>query len=111
LNQSIAWRQLKHYAPVKGSPVLQKQRLPDLPYLRKGKEPATRFLALLSNPARNTLVHHGIDTIKKLAKHTEKEILALHGMGKGSLPALHKALKEEGLSFKKDTSNKKSANA
>lgn len=64
------------------------------------KEPTSGFLALLSNPARNTLLHHDIDTIEKLAEHTEKEILALHGMGKASLPALRQALSAAGLSFK-----------
>ncbi|WP_194776214.1 RNA polymerase alpha subunit C-terminal domain-containing protein [Pararhodonellum marinum] len=73
---------------------------PTCPTCEKLKEPASGFLALLSNPARNSLLYYGIDTIQKLASHTEKEILALHGMGKASLPALHKALEEEGLTFK-----------
>lgn len=72
---------------------------PTCPICKKLKEPASGFLALLSNPARNTLLYHGIDTINKLANHTEKEILALHGMGKASLPALHQALADEGLEF------------
>ncbi len=73
---------------------------PTCPTCEKLKEPASGFLALLSNPARNTLLHHGIDTIQKLANHTEKEILALHGMGKASLPTLRKALEDEKLAFK-----------
>ncbi|WP_143959821.1 RNA polymerase alpha subunit C-terminal domain-containing protein [Litoribacter populi] len=72
------------------------------PICEKLKEPASGFLAHLSNPARNTLLHHGIDTVQKLAGYTEKEILALHGMGKASLPALHQALAKEGLGFKDD---------
>ncbi len=59
------------------------------------------FLALLSNPARNTLLNEGIDSIQKLATYTEKEILALHGMGKASLPVLRQALESAGLAFKK----------
>ncbi|HBY70452.1 MAG TPA: hypothetical protein DEG69_23440 [Flavobacteriaceae bacterium] len=74
---------------------------PTCPTCEKLKEPATGFLALLSNPARNALLHHGIDTIQKLSEHTEKEILNLHGIGKASLPAFHKSLEEQGLSFKK----------
>ncbi len=73
---------------------------PTCPTCEKLKEPASGFLALLSNPARNTLLHHGIDTIEKLAKHTEKEILSLHGMGKASLPTLRQSLNENGLEFK-----------
>jgi DNA-directed RNA polymerase alpha subunit len=66
------------------------------------KEPATGFLALLSNPARNSLLHHGIDTIEKLSSYTEKEILKIHGIGKASLPAFRKSLEEKGLSFKQN---------
>lgn len=58
------------------------------------------FLGKLGKPARNTLLHHGIDTIEKLAAHTEKEILALHGIGKSSLPVFKDELKKAGLRFK-----------
>ncbi|NHE56281.1 RNA polymerase alpha subunit C-terminal domain-containing protein [Cyclobacterium plantarum] len=73
---------------------------PTCPTCEKLKAPASGFLAMLSNPARNTLLHHGIDTIQKLSSYTENEILQLHGMGKASLPALHNALAAEGLKFK-----------
>lgn len=73
---------------------------PTCPTCEKLKEPVSGFLALLSNPARNALLHYGIDTIEKLASHTEKEILKLHGIGKASLPAFKKALEENGLIFK-----------
>ena len=78
---------------------------PTCPTCEKLKEPATGFLVQLSNPARNTLLHHGIDTIQKLSSHTEKEILDLHGIGKASLPAFRKALNDEGLDFKKSEVN------
>lgn len=74
---------------------------PTCPTCEKLKEPASGFLALLSSPARNALLHHGIDTIQKLSEHTEKEILSLHGIGKASLPVFRKSLEEHGLSFKK----------
>lgn len=73
---------------------------PTCPICEKLKEPTSSFLALLSNPARNALLQDGIDTIQKLAEHTEKEILALHGIGKASLPVFKKALKEIKLDFK-----------
>lgn len=74
---------------------------PTCPICGKIKDQTAGFLALLSTPARNTLLHHEIDTIEKLAAFSEKEILALHGMGKASLPVLKKALHEADLSFKK----------
>lgn len=73
---------------------------PTCPVCEKLKEPASGFLATLSNPARNSLLHHGIDTIEKLASHSEKEILSLHGIGKASLPAFREALAKAGLRFK-----------
>jgi len=54
----------------------------------------------LSNPARNALLHEGIDTIQKLSNFTEKEILKIHGIGKAALPTFRKSLEEQGLSFK-----------
>lgn len=74
---------------------------PTCPTCEKLKEPASGFLALLSSPARNALLHHNIDTVQKLSNFTEKEILKIHGIGKASLPAFRKALDEEGLNFKK----------
>lgn len=79
---------------------------PTCPTCEKLKEPASGFLALLSNPARNALLHYGIDTIDKLASYTEKEILKLHGVGKASLPAFKNALEQAGLSFKQNEKTK-----
>ena len=73
---------------------------PTCPVCEKLKGPGTGFLSRLSNPARNSLLHHGVDSIHKLAGYTEKEILALHGIGKASLPALKQSLADEGLQFK-----------
>ena len=73
---------------------------PTCPTCEKLKEPASGFLALLSNPARNAMLHSGIDTIDKLSTYTEKEILKLHGIGKASLPIFRKALEDKGLTFK-----------
>lgn len=72
---------------------------PTCPTCEKLKEPASGFLALLSNPARNALLHHGIDTIQKLATYTEKEILKIHGIGKASIPTFKQSLEENGLTF------------
>lgn len=79
---------------------------PTCPTCEKLKEPSTGFLALLSNPARNALLHYGIDTIQKLSSYTEKEILKIHGIGKASLPTFRKSLEEKGLSFKQKEESK-----
>jgi hypothetical protein len=75
---------------------------PTCPTCEKLKEPASGFLALLSNPARNALLHNGIDTIQKLSEFTEKEILKIHGIGKASMPTFRKLLEERGLTFTLD---------
>jgi DNA-directed RNA polymerase alpha subunit len=75
---------------------------PTCPTCEKLKEPASGFLALLSNPARNALLHHGIDNLEKLSSYTEKEILKIHGIGKASMPTFRNSLEEQGLSFRKE---------
>jgi len=85
---------------VNGHQFYKSSDCPTCPTCENAKEATGSFLDLLSNPARNALIHYGIDTIQKLSSHTEKEILKLHGIGKASLPAFHKALDENGLSFK-----------
>ena len=52
-------------------------------------------------PALRALAHANITTLKQLAKHTETDIAALHGIGPSAFPPLRKALKVKGLSFKK----------
>ena len=54
----------------------------------------------LSKPALRALQNNGIKTLQQLAKHSEAEILKLHGIGKTAIPQLKKILKEKGLSFK-----------
>lgn len=69
------------------------------PVCEKLKKPISGFLALLSSPARNALLHHGVDSLQKLSALSQKEVLKMHGIGKSSLPVLKKALEEEGLDF------------
>lgn len=70
------------------------------PVCEKERKPQSGFISLLAAPARRALESKGITTLSELSAFTEKEILALHGMGPGSLPKLLNALKQEGLSFK-----------
>ena len=58
------------------------------------------FLPQLSAPARRALQNSGIKTLQQLAKHTEAEILELHGIGKTAIPILQNILKEKGLTFR-----------
>lgn len=71
------------------------------PTCDRENKPESGFLSKLSSPARNALVHQGIETLQKLSKYTEKEILTIHGIGPASIPVMRAFLKEEGLSFKK----------
>ncbi len=70
------------------------------PRCAKENKPSSGFLAAFSSPVINALRREGIDTVQKLANYTEKEILALHGVGKTSLPRFHEALEAAGLQFK-----------
>lgn len=54
----------------------------------------------LSAPALRALANAKIDTLEELAKYTEKDILALHGIGPSAIPKLREALTAKGLTFK-----------
>ena len=64
------------------------------------KQAKNNFFSLLAAPARRALDSKGIKTIQQLAKFSEAEILALHGIGKSAIPILRSALDEQSLSFK-----------
>jgi NADH:ubiquinone oxidoreductase subunit F (NADH-binding) len=74
---------------------------PTCPTCKQERAPKAGFLAKLAAPARRALENTAIKTLKQLAKHSEKEILALHGIGPTSIPILETTLKEERLSLKK----------
>lgn len=76
---------------------------PTCPICEAEREPQRGFISELSAPARRALENAKIDSVKELARYTEKEILQLHGMGLSSLPKLKKALQLEGLTFKTAT--------
>lgn len=83
----------------KGHEYYKSTDCPTCPACEAEKKPKEGFLSLLSAPAQRALQNAGITTLKQLAKHTEKEILALHGMGKASLPVLRKVLADAGIAF------------
>ena len=73
---------------------------PTCPFCEEARKPKDNFLSLLGAPARRALEREGITTLDKLTLYSEKDILALHGMGKSSIPKLNEALTKAGLSFK-----------
>lgn len=85
----------------KGHKYFKSSDCPTCPVCEQENKPETGFLALLSAPARRALHHAKIDTLTLLADKTEKEVLALHGIGPAAMPILRKALKAAGLSFRK----------
>ncbi|WP_316787041.1 hypothetical protein [Pedobacter frigiditerrae] len=74
---------------------------PTCPICERERRPSSGFLSLISAPARRALASMNISTLLELAKFTENEIAALHGMGPNPIAKLKIALAEEGLSFKK----------
>ncbi len=54
----------------------------------------------LSAPAIRGLLGAKITSLKHLARHTQAEILALHGVGPSAIPKLRNALKKRGLAFR-----------
>ena len=85
----------------KGHKFYKSSDCPTCPICEKERKPGSGFLSFISAPSRRALERVDIDTILKLSKYSEKEILKLHGMGPASIPALKNALKENGLSFRK----------
>lgn len=73
---------------------------PVCPRCEQERKPVAGFLSTLGAPARRALEHAGITTLEQLAAYSEKEILALHGMGPSSIPKLRAALSKENLHFR-----------
>jgi hypothetical protein len=69
--------------------------------MRKRKKTEAEFLALLPAPARRALECLAINSLKRLSEFTEKELLAQHGLGPGTIPKLKKALGQAELALKK----------
>ena len=60
----------------------------------------------LSQPAHRALANANIFKLKDLAKWTEKDLLALHGIGPSAIPPLKAAMKKAGVAFKKTGAKK-----
>jgi len=84
----------------KGHKYYKSTDCPTCPTCEAEKKPQDGFLSLLSAPARRALENNGITTIEQLSKHSENELMKLHGFGKSSLPKLRTTLEEKELTFK-----------
>lgn len=65
------------------------------------KEKYGREFPKIAAPALRALDSIGITELSQLTKHTEKELLSLHGFGPTALKLLRHALAEKGMSFAK----------
>lgn len=83
----------------KGHMYYKSSTCPVCPVCEKEQKPDEDFLSMLGAPARRALERAGITTLTQLSTYTETDLLALHGMGPGSLPKLRYALESKGLSF------------
>lgn len=83
----------------KGHVFYKKSDCATCPKCEEERKPKEGFLAIVSAPVRRALEHEGIATLEQLSAYTEKEILALHGIGPSVMPKLRQALEEAGLSF------------
>jgi predicted RecB family nuclease len=84
----------------KGHQYYKSTDCPTCPNCEAEKKPKDGFLSLLSAPARRALENNQINTLEKLAKWSERELLALHGMGPSTIPKLRTALAKARLKFK-----------
>ena len=85
----------------KGHTFTKTSACPTCPICEQKRKPKEGFLSYFAAPARRALENKGIKTVKQLSKFTQAEMMALHGIGPSSLPIFQKALKSEGLTFKK----------
>lgn len=72
---------------------------PTCPKCETARAPADGFLARLAAPARRALEGAGLTTLAKIARKTEEEILALHGMGPNAVAKLRESLAAAGLKW------------
>jgi hypothetical protein len=62
--------------------------------------PADRWPKGTGNPASSALEHAGYSTLEDLTRLTEREMLAIHGVGPKAVGVLRAALAERGLAFR-----------
>lgn len=60
----------------------------------------TTLPTTIGKPATRALQQAGITTLDAVARHSAKELLALHGVGPKAIRILTEALAERGLAFR-----------
>jgi hypothetical protein len=65
----------------------------------KSKSPSQTDLPKLAAPARRALAAAGVTSLARLARFSEAEVKAWHGIGPNALKALRQAIRANGLSF------------
>jgi predicted flap endonuclease-1-like 5' DNA nuclease len=65
----------------------------------KAKRPASDLPAGLAAPAQRALARAGVTRLAQLAKMTEAEVKALHGIGPNALAKLRAAMAAKELAF------------
>lgn len=88
----------------KGHRFYKSSDCPTCPVCEAARKPDDQFLASLGAPARRALEHANINSAKALSQYTERQIMALHGMGKASIPKLKAWLDSQELDFRPDES-------
>lgn len=73
---------------------------PTYPQCEAARATKEGWMAQLGAPARRALESAGIKTLSRLSRYSEKDLMALHGFGPGSLPAIREALDQVGLQLK-----------
>lgn len=53
----------------------------------------------MGKTAPRELLNAGIDSLEKVSEHSEKELLAIHGVGPNAIRILREALAAKGLCF------------
>jgi hypothetical protein len=56
-------------------------------------------LPAIGRPATRALAEAGVTRLGEVSRHTERELLALHGVGPKAVRILREALAERGLAF------------
>ncbi len=67
-----------------------------------GQRPADRWPKGTGNPASSTLEHAGYLTLDDLTRLTERELLAMHGVGPKAVGVLRAALADRSLAFREE---------
>lgn len=84
---------------VQGHVFFKSSDCPTCPRCEGAKKPVEGFLSGMAAPARRALLGAGLTTLARVARRTEKEVSALHGMGPRAMDELRASLKKAGLTF------------